>query len=638
MAISQLPQAPHRQDRRVFPTPLIGDVLFSEIRDCNRILIPEYGTPHPDTNKWPDHKLVYVKTVDIERDGIFEFFYAADRENQDLYNFSHTEADIGGTKFDAVSRSYVIPRKDFNPDTPAMGYTMPDSPLGLFADTHVLAQKQQNRIQEQELDSLYVAETHVYVKRTTLSAVKMDEQTGRVKKSVTNLYYRGETISGTAVETLAASPTNAYWGQQTDGVFRELDQLSENWFAIIESNVLPEGSVNSSANPAKTRVINRVTPLGTDVYFTEVGAMPATVPAYGSAHYDAINWPNHKLSFISPANASGLLFTFHYVADRPTQDLYNFQFSQADIGGVKFDSVIRTYVTLRADFAPTDYAMGAVMTSDPNGLFSDTYVLSEYKQMDQPDQTLNSLYVTEQLVYIKKVALIQNDFDEYFGENLKTTQFLSYATEVLIDTTTTASLFADSNNAYWGLQSGGVARSGKQLTAKWYAITEAEVIPSSIGGSGRTYFTTVDYTWPAVLAPNLYGMISTWEKRAGGTQKYFEPQFLKNQYSGPCRAKITETFSLSPSSSSTAVTMQPLPISISNPYFSIAIGPTLHAAQTLSFTNGTTDPEFEYTVANYYVAATTPVSRPAQIIASDEVKPFRGGYLRQVTTIFQPTS
>jgi hypothetical protein len=258
--------------------------------------------------------------------------------------------------------------------------------------------------------------------------------------------------------------------------------------------------------------------------------------------------------------------------------------------------------------------------------------------MDQQDQALNSLYVTEQLVYIKKVALIQNDFDEYFGENLKTTQFLSYATEVLIDTTTTASLFADSNNAYWGLQSGGVARSGKQLTAKWYAITEAEVIPSSIVGSGRSYFTTVDYTWPAVLAPNLYGMISTWEKRAGGTQKYFEPQFLKNQYSGPCRAKITETFSLSPSSSSTAVTMQPLPISISNPYFSISIGPTLHAAETLSFTNGTTDIEFEYTVANYFVEATTPPSRPAQIIASDEVKPFRGGYLRQVTTIFQPTS
>ena len=401
MAISPLPQAPFRQDQRVFPTPLIGDVLFSEVRDCNRILIPEYGTPHPNPVKWPHHKLVYVKSVDIERDGLFEFFYAADRENQDLYNF---------------------------------------------------------------------------------------------------------------------------------------------------------------------------------------------------------------------------------------------QFSQADIGGVKFDSVVRTYVTLRADFAPTDYEMGAVMTSEPAGLFSDSYVLSEYRQLDQQDQTLNSLYVTEQLVYIKRASLIQNDFDEYFGENLKTTQFLCYATEVLIDTTTTAALFANSNNAYWGLQSSGIVRSGKQLTAKWFAITEAEVIPPSIVSGGRSYFTTMDYGWPAVLAPNILSMVSTWERRDGGTQKYFEPRFLHNQYSGPCRAQITETFSLNPSTSSTSVAMQPLPINISNPYFSISVGPTLHAAETLSFTNGTTDIEFEYTVAEYAIEATTPTTRPAQIVASDEVKPFRGGYLRQVVIVFQPTS
>ena len=74
MAVSQLPQAPYRQDRRIYPTPIIGDVLFSEVRDCTRSEIPEYGTLHPNPKKWPDHKLVYVKPVDIERDGIFEFF------------------------------------------------------------------------------------------------------------------------------------------------------------------------------------------------------------------------------------------------------------------------------------------------------------------------------------------------------------------------------------------------------------------------------------------------------------------------------------------------------------------------------------------------------------------------------------
>lgn len=400
MPISPLPQAPYRQDSKTFPTPLIGDVVFSEVRDCTRITFPEYGTPHPDVKRWPYHKLVFIKSVDIERDGLFEFFYAADRDHQDLYNF---------------------------------------------------------------------------------------------------------------------------------------------------------------------------------------------------------------------------------------------QFSQADIGGVKFDSVVRTYVSPRSEFTPTKYAMGSEMPSDPNGLFSDTYVLSEYKQQDQQEQVLNSLYVTEQLVYIKKVLLTQNDFDEYFGENVKTTQFLAYATEVLNGTSTAAELFANSTSDYWGLQSTGIVRSGKQLTAKWFAVTEAEAIPSSIVANGRSYFTTVDYGWPAELDSDIIGFIDTWEKKEGGSQKYFQPVFTKNQYRGPCRAQIVETFSLVPSSSSTASAMNPLPINFSNPFFSISVGPTLHAGTVVSFTNGTTDPEFEYTIANYPIEETVPVSRPAQIVAADEVKPFRGGYLRQVTTVFEPT-
>jgi hypothetical protein len=401
MPISALPQAPYRQDSRTFPTPLIGDVVFSEIRDCTRITFPEYGTPHPNPAKWPYHKLVFIKSVSIERDGIFEFFYAADRDHQDLYNF---------------------------------------------------------------------------------------------------------------------------------------------------------------------------------------------------------------------------------------------QFQQADIGGVKFDSVVRTYVSPRADFTPTNYAMGAEMSSDPSGIFTDTYVLAEYRQVEAQEQVLNALYVTEQLTYIKKELLVQNDFDEYFGRNVKTTQFLSYATEVLSGTLTAAELFAASTNAYWGLQSTGIVRSGRQLTAKWFAVTEAEAIPASIVASGRTYYTTVNYGWPAELAPNITSFLQTWPKVDGGQQTYFQPEFLKNQYNGPCRAKIVETFSLTPSTSSTALSMEPLPINISNPYFSISVGPTLHPSATVSFTNGTGDTEFELVAASYFIPATSPTTRPSEIIASDEVKPFRGGYLRQVTTVYEPES
>ena len=130
MPISPLPQAPYRQDRKIFPTPLVTDVLFSEIRDCTRTEFPEYGTPHPNATKWPHHKLIFIKSVDIERDGLFEFFDAADRENQDLYNYQFQQADVGGTKFDSVVRTYVSARSDFSPTKYAMGAEMSSDPNG----------------------------------------------------------------------------------------------------------------------------------------------------------------------------------------------------------------------------------------------------------------------------------------------------------------------------------------------------------------------------------------------------------------------------------------------------------------------------------------------------------------------------
>ena len=173
MAISQLPQAPYRQDRRIYPTPIIGDVLFSEVRDCTRSEIPEYGTPHPNPKKWPDHKLVFVKPVDIERDGIFEFFYAADRENQDLYNFSsgyrNVVGNAGGREFRVVQRSYVTLRDEFQPMDIEFATPMMNVPEGKFDDVeYVFFDRQQQSIQEQELNALFVAEVHTYIEKAFL--------------------------------------------------------------------------------------------------------------------------------------------------------------------------------------------------------------------------------------------------------------------------------------------------------------------------------------------------------------------------------------------------------------------------------------------------------------------------------------
>lgn len=648
MPISPLPQAPYRQDRKIFPTPLVTDVLFSEIRDCTRTEFPEYGTPHPNATKWPHHKLIFIKSVDIERDGLFEFFYAADRENQDLYNYQFQQADVGGTKFDSVVRTYVSARSDFSPTKYAMGAEMSSDPNGVFEGVYVLSEYKQVDAQEQTLNSLYVTEQLTYIKKVTLVEALYDERTGRGSQNKKIAFYRGEytpeypknTAGAITIEDIFEDPAHPYWGLQSalTNIFRAGEQLSDNWFAVQESYISPPESSNGPSNPAKRFVVTRPTAFVTDVIFVETGTMPDPVPTYGSPHYDTAQWPNHKLSSINPASGdpSGRIYDFYYVADRPSQDLYNFQFSQADIGGIKFDSVVRTYVTPRAGYVPTNYVMGSAMSSAPNGVFTGTYVLSEYKQTDAQDPILNSLYVTEQLTYVKKELLVQHDYDDTFGANLKTIQFLAYATEVLSGTSTAAQLFA-SGSPYFGAQDNGTVRSGKQLSAKWYAITEAQVVPSFMLGGGRTYFTTVNYSWPAVLSPGL-GQFDTWEKRAGGSQKYFSPIYTKNAYSGPCRAMIVETFSSSPTGGNTAKAMQPLAINISNPYYSISIDATLHPNSSFEITNGTTDPEFEYTIASYNIPATTPTARPTEIVASDEVKPFRGGYLRQITTVYAPTT
>jgi len=238
MAISPLPQAPYRQDRKTFPTPLVGDVLFSEIRDCNRIHFPEFGTPHYNTVKWPNHKLVYIKPVDIDVNEIFEFFYAADRENQDLYNWSFSDADIGGTKFKAVTRTYVVARDQFDPATLEMGSAMENVPVDLFTGSYVLAEHKQQNIDEPTLASLYVVEQRVYVQKVSISEIATDPVIGAAARKTTTLYYRGETINDTPVEDLFAASTDSYWGVQDDGTQRDGQQLSDNWFAVIQTDSL----------------------------------------------------------------------------------------------------------------------------------------------------------------------------------------------------------------------------------------------------------------------------------------------------------------------------------------------------------------------------------------------------------------
>lgn len=238
--------SPQRQSVITFPTPNVGDILFFETVDAERIgiNIPEYGTKHPDYKKWPNHRLVHAESAD-DQSRYYRFYYAADQEGQDDDNWSFGQADIGGTKFDSVSRKYVIRRSEFDPQSPAMGSAMPDVPEGKFTGSYVLAERRQQPTGDKILDGLYVIEERTYVKKVTITSIDFDEFFRTSNETKQTLYYRGELINGSAIEIRASDPSNAYWDITSDGYVRSVKQISDNWWLVIEQQVVAAGEGGS---------------------------------------------------------------------------------------------------------------------------------------------------------------------------------------------------------------------------------------------------------------------------------------------------------------------------------------------------------------------------------------------------------
>jgi hypothetical protein len=393
----------------------------------------------------------------------------------------------------------------------------------------------------------------------------------------------------------------------------------------------------SDLSPVRQKLRNFVSPKVADTVISQtVDTSKITIPEYGTPHPDSNKYPNHLFCYAQPAvDEQGLMFRFYWAAPRENQDDYNWEFTQADIGGTRFDAVSRTYITLRDDFDSASPAMGTAQPNVPVDLFSSSYVLAERKEIRTGDKELDSIFIIDQQVFVKRVDLIQNDFDEFSGRNLSTTQTLYYRGES-VGGSTIENLFASKTNSFWGLQSNGTFREGRALSANWFAVSVRDVLPSDFVTSGRTYYTTADYSWPPVLEG-----IETmdWLLRDGSSRYYSRPYYLREGYSGPCKAQVVEAWSIAPHTLSDPQTMRPLPIVYNSPLYGLSVGACLHGSVTVSANTGNTDPVFDQNAGSERTfAATIPTDWPASIIASDEQQPFRGGYLRKTLTVYRPTT
>ena len=471
----------------------------------------------------------------------------------------------------------------------------------------------------------------------------------------------------------------------------------------------------------RQRIVEFATPKVADLVVVEVVDVSRNINAassiddttYGTSHPDTLKFPDFKLALIKNADdKQGQFQYWYYIKDRAEQDKYNWEFQAAGGANPLYDTVVRTYVLPRYG-AGTDGALGtepvqvggtdvfdealpvinSTMPStihDPfgGGLGSSTtpdtsYVLFEKKQVRSGDDTLDSLYVIEQRIYVKKVPIRRTDVDSEFDIPLKSKETLWYKDETIYKTTafkksittgdddnrssmsvTTEDIFTRNEvpDNFFGTfthtndedsQTGGdsrevgILREGRQLSDNWYAVSEREVIKySTTTKLVRSYTTYQNYTWPAVLTRIAD---ENWTRRDGGVDTIVYPIYKRGAYSGPTKVLVelfwndSEFDVADPASKTGSITelatinpMFPEPMVFQTPIASVNVPPTLHSQIIVAATTGSNHPIYNYIGTRWLFLATNYTDWPADIVIADSQKPFRGGYLRERITAYRP--
>jgi len=494
----------------------------------------------------------------------------------------------------------------------------------------------------------------------------------------------------------------------------------------------------------RQRVIEFATPKVADLVVVErvdasknvSSAGAADDTTYGTAHPNTTKFPNFKLALIKNGDDDqGQFQDWYYVKDRANQDDYNWELSAAGGANPRYDTVVRTYVILRTDYEDQTPFVGYNLSGDapygansqarvdrgevineltymPSGSntpfdedtlsngsqtaaskFDKEYILFEKKQVRSGDETLDSLYVIEQRVFIKRVPMTSVDVDPdfpYNGEDesaleapvggLASKETLYHANEPVLatrvfadsDAGTTTSTGVDAESAFrlsdtaytesgikynlWGVDKFGIERSGKQLSDNWYVLLEREVIKVVAAAIDNlasklvsSYDTYQNFYWPPVfshLSKNI------WKRRDGGSELVITPHFFNEAYNGPTRMLIKTYWrkdewgiasgTIGDGSSYPALTnikpMVPLPMDFVTPMFNVHVKASLHGDVSLTYTTGSDHPVWEYAGYKASFNATSHTTWPTSLVISDTQKPYRGGYLREHITAYAPNA
>jgi hypothetical protein len=370
-----------------FVSPDVADILFYETVDTQRIGadVPEYGSPHPDSIKWPHHELVFVQQ-DSQEGQLYKFYYAARRENQDEYNYELKEGL-------AVDRTYVIPRGDYPSKLPVPVGGSPDSVYtgyGFVSDTLMEV--------EEPLKGIYVA-----IQRRFEPIVRTEIQYDSVLETNGLVTYTLKPF-GFTLSSLSSSSSSSSSGSANNSIY-------EVKYANQYHSVLVTSAAGLGHPLQRKQVLNYVSPDVRDILFYQtypVSAFPAGQPVYGSAHPDAGRWPNHELVFVqSDDGSNGHLYRFYYASRRASQNAYNYELKDGS-------ELVRTYVIKRADY-PSQLPVPAGGTLD--SVFTDYGFVGD--SIRSVDEYLSSVYIAVQRRYIIP-EVTETVYDPNIEANVKT--------------------------------------------------------------------------------------------------------------------------------------------------------------------------------------------------------------------------
>lgn len=411
-------------------------------------------------------------------------------------------------------------------------------------------------------------------------------------------------------------------------------------------------------SPQRQTVLTFVSPNVQDsLFFETVDAQRVgkTPPVYGTAHPDTAQFPDHTLAYVRQADPSGQLYYYYYANTRASQDEYNFEYSQASLGDNKFDTVVRTYVSLRSEFKEDDSALlaGAAMPTEPAAAnFSGKgYILMSRTQKRLGDRELDGIFVVEQRTYFVRKVIDILKWDDLSHRNLKTSVSYLYTGETPSGQSVTINnLIINPDHAYWAVAvvsdsddssiKIGKYREGKRVSADWFEIIRKEIVAGGDGGGTTnpvinvdSYFTTIDHTFPPVLEAID---IADWERHDGQLETMPEYHMNPEGYSGPCKTRVDVKWRAVPHDNVQAYQMLPESFSFTTPYVRINIPSCLMNGGSFVCSTGTEDPVYSYNTYEKELPVTSPPTWPDTLVIRDKQETARGGYIRTTWTVYKP--